>query len=68
MPEIVVITGASAGAGRATAIEFARQGASAVVLLPLFRLTENRDALTTAAGALLTAFGLVGLRRERRPD
>jgi hypothetical protein len=34
---------------------------------PLFRLTENRDALTTAAGALLAAFGLTGLRRERRP-
>ena len=35
---------------------------------PLLRLTENRDALTTAAGALLAAFGLSGLRRGRRPD
>jgi short-subunit dehydrogenase len=35
---------------------------------PLFRLTANRDVLATAAGALLAAFGLTGLRRERRPD
>src|SRR5688500_20041942 len=43
MHEIVVITGASAGAGRATAIEFARQGAAAVVLL-----ARGRDGLEGA--------------------
>ena len=35
---------------------------------PLIRLTEHRDALTTAAGTLLAALGLAGFRRERRPD
>ena len=35
---------------------------------PSFRLTENRDALTTAAAGLLAAFGLIGLRRGRRQD
>lgn len=43
MPEVAVITGASAGIGRATAREFARQGCSVALL------ARDRDRLETAA-------------------
>jgi len=45
--EVVVVTGAAAGVGRATAVEFARQGASAVGLI-----ARDRNQLESAAAEI----------------